>query len=79
MENCDLSGSPFAGVYVATGARNVTLRNNNINKCYTGIDMSWGAAGAANPGPDKSEGNTIAGNALALAKTSALAPPAMEP
>ena len=64
VENCYLAGSPFGGVYVATGARNVTLRNNNINKCYTGIDMSWGAAGAANPGPDKSEGNTIAGNRI---------------
>ena len=66
VENCDLSGSPFGGVYVATGARNVTLRNNNINKCYTGIDMSWGAAGAANPGPDKSEGNTIVGNRISV-------------
>ncbi len=62
VENCYLAGSPFAGVYVATGARNVVLRNNTITKCYTGIDMSWGAAGASNGGPDKSEGNIIVGN-----------------
>ena len=66
LENCDLSGSPFGGVYVATGARNVTLRNNDIDRCYTGVDMSWGTAGAANPGPDKSEGNVISGNRISL-------------
>lgn len=62
VENCYLSGSPFAGIYVATGARNVTLRNNTISRCYCGIDMSWGAAGGANTGPDASEGNVIIGN-----------------
>lgn len=62
VENCYLSGSPFAGVYVATGARNVVIRNNTITKCYTGIDMSWGTAGGGNSGPDASEGNVIVGN-----------------
>lgn len=64
VENCYLAGSPFGGVYVATGARNVVLRNNTITKCYTGIDMSWGAVGSATGGPDKSEGNTISGNRI---------------
>jgi hypothetical protein len=62
VESCYLAGSPFAGIYVATGARNLTLKNNTITKCYTGIDMSWGAAGGANGGPDRSEGNVIVGN-----------------
>lgn len=62
VENCYLANSPFAGIYVATGARNVTLRNNTISRCYSGIDMSWGTAGGANGGPDASEGNVIAGN-----------------
>lgn len=62
VENCDLTGSPFAGIYVATGARNVRLRNNTISRCYSGIDMSWGTAGGANGGPDASEGNVIASN-----------------
>jgi Pectate lyase superfamily protein len=62
VENCVLAGSPFAGIYVATGARNVQLRNNTISRCYSGIDMSWGTAGGANGGPDASEGNVIAGN-----------------
>jgi len=66
VENCYLAGSPFAGIYVATGARNLTLRNNTITKCYTGIDMSWGAAGGSNGGPDRSEGNVIAGNHVKL-------------
>jgi hypothetical protein len=57
VENWYLADSPFAGIYVATGARNVTLRNNTITKCYTGIDMSWGTAGGATGGPDESEGN----------------------
>src|SRR5712692_10109811 len=62
VENCYLAGNPFGGIYVATGARNLTLKNNTITKCYTGIDMSWGTAGGANSGPDASEGNVIAGN-----------------
>jgi hypothetical protein len=62
VANCYLAGSPFAGIYVATGARNVTLKNNTITKCYSGIDMSWGTAGGANTGPDASEGNVIIGN-----------------
>jgi hypothetical protein len=62
VANCYLAGSPFAGIYVATGARNVTLRNNTISRCYCGIDMSWGAAGGTNTGPDASEGNVIIGN-----------------
>ena len=62
VENCYLAGSPFAGIYVTTGARNVTLRNNTITNCYTGVDMSWGAAGGGNSGPDASEGNVIVGN-----------------
>jgi hypothetical protein len=66
VENCYLAGGPFAGIFVATGARNVTLRNNTITKCYTGIDMSWGAADGANGGPDRSEGNVIVGNHVTL-------------
>jgi hypothetical protein len=66
VENCHLAGSPFAGIFVATGARNVTLRNNIITKCYTGIDMSWGAADGANGGRDRSEGNVIVGNHVTL-------------
>ena len=66
VENCYLAGSPFAGIYVATGARNLMLRNNTITKCYTGIDMSWGTAGGSNGGPDRSEGNVIAGNHVKL-------------
>jgi hypothetical protein len=62
VENCYLDGSPFGGVYVATGARNVVIRNNTITKCYTGIDMSWGTAGGGNSGPEVSEGNVIVGN-----------------
>jgi hypothetical protein len=62
VENCYVAEGPFAGIYVATGARNVTLKNNTITKCYTGIDVSWGAAGGANGGPDASEGNVIVGN-----------------
>jgi len=62
VENCYLVGSPFAGIYVATGARNVTLKANTISKCYAGIDMSWGAAGGKTGGPDRSEGNVIEGN-----------------
>ena len=62
IEHCDLSGSPFAGIYVATGARNVTLRENRIERCYTGIDLSFGMPGGANAGPDSSEGNAIIGN-----------------
>jgi hypothetical protein len=61
-ENCYLAEGPFAGIYVATGARNVTLRNNTITRCYTGIDISWGAAGGPGGGPDRSEGNVIVGN-----------------
>lgn len=64
VENCYLANSPFAGIYVATGARNVQLRNNTISRCYSGIDMSWGTAGSANGGPDASEGNVIAGNRI---------------
>src|SRR6266446_3865162 len=66
VENCYLAGSPFGGIYVATGARNLTLKNNTITKCYTGIDMSWGAAGGSNGGPDRSEGNVITGNHIRL-------------
>lgn len=66
VENCYLAGSPFGGVYVATGARNVKLRNNTIIKCYTGVDMSWGTAGAPTGGPDASEGNVILGNQIRL-------------
>jgi len=66
VENCYLADGPFAGIYVATGARNVMLRNNTITKCYTGIDMSWGTAGGSNGGPDKSEGNMIVGNHIRL-------------
>jgi len=62
VENCYLANSPFAGIYVATGARNVLLKSNTITKCYTGIDMSWGTAGGSTTGPDKSEGNVIIGN-----------------
>jgi hypothetical protein len=62
VDTCYLAGSPFAGIYVTTGARNVTLRNNTIANCYAGIDMSWGTAGGANSGPDTSEGNVIVGN-----------------
>ncbi len=62
IERCDLSGSPFAGIYVATGARNVTLRENRIERCYTGIDFSFGTLGGTNAGPDSSEGNAIIGN-----------------
>ena len=62
VANCYLASSPFGGIYVATGARNVTLRNNTISRCYAGIDMSWGTAGGATGGPDSSEGNVIAGN-----------------
>lgn len=61
-ENCYLADGPFAGIYVATGARNVTLRNNNITRCYSGIDISWGAVGGPGGGPDRSEGNVIVGN-----------------
>jgi hypothetical protein len=66
VANCYLSGSPFAGIYVATGARNVLLRSNTITKCYAGIDMSWGTAGGSTTGPDKSEGNVIIGNRVTL-------------
>lgn len=62
VENCYLAGGPFAGIYLTTGARDVTLRNNTITNCYTGIDASWGTVGGGNGGPDKSEGNVIAGN-----------------
>jgi len=62
VDRCYLSGSPFAGIYVSTGARNVTLRNNTIVNCYAGIDMSWGTAGGGSSGPDPSEGNVIVGN-----------------
>jgi len=62
VDGCYLAGSPFAGIYVTTGARSVTLRNNTIANCYAGIDMSWGTAGGANSGPDTSEGNVIVGN-----------------
>jgi hypothetical protein len=62
VENCYVAEGPFAGIYVATGARNVTLKNNTITKCYTGIDTSWGAAGGGNGGPDRSEGDVIVGN-----------------
>jgi hypothetical protein len=62
VANCYLTGSPFGGIYVATGARDVTLRNNSISRCYCGIDMSWGTAGGRTGGPDSSEGNVIADN-----------------
>jgi parallel beta-helix repeat protein len=62
VENCDLTGGTFAGIYVATGARNVTLKNNTITNCYAGIDVSWGTAGGGSSGPDASEGNVIIGN-----------------
>jgi hypothetical protein len=62
VANCYLAGSPFAGIYVATGARDVSLRNNTISRCYCGIDMSWGTAGGRTGGPDSSEGNVIADN-----------------
>lgn len=64
VENCYLAGSQFAGIYITTGARSVTLRNNTIAKCYAGIDMSWGTAGGGNSGPDASEGNMIVGNQI---------------
>jgi hypothetical protein len=51
VDNCRLADGPFAGIYVATGARNVTLRKNTITRCYSGIDMSWGAAGGFSSGP----------------------------
>ena len=66
VENCYLANSPFAGVYVATGARNVLLQSNTITKCYAGIDMSWGTAGGSTTGPDRSEGNVIIGNHITL-------------
>lgn len=66
VTNCYLAGSPFAGIYVATGARNVLLRSNTITKCHSGIDMSWGTAGGSTPGPDNSEGNVIIGNRVTL-------------
>jgi hypothetical protein len=66
VTNCYLAGSPFAGIYVSTGARNVLLGSNTITKCYAGIDMSWGTAGGSTTGPDKSEGNVIMGNRVTL-------------
>jgi len=66
VEDCYVANSPFAGIYVATGARNVVLKNNIITKCYTGIDMSWGTGGGSTTGPDKSEGNEIIGNRVTL-------------
>jgi hypothetical protein len=62
VENCYVTGSPFAGIYVATGARKVTLRNNVMTRCYAGIDISWGTAGGGNSGPDASEGDVVVGN-----------------
>src|SRR6476620_10190067 len=66
VKNCYLANSPFAGIYVATGARNVLLERNTITKCYTGIDVSWGTAGGSTTGPDNSEGNVIIGNHITL-------------
>jgi nitrous oxidase accessory protein NosD len=67
VDHCYISGAgptgtSFAGVYVAQGARRCTVSNNIINSCNSGIDVSWGVVSGSGGGPDNSEGIIVTGN-----------------
>jgi pectate lyase-like protein len=69
VDHCYISGTspgPYAGIYVARGARNCTISDNIIQYCGSvGIDVSFGTLSGYGPGdsgPDISEGIIVVGN-----------------
>ncbi len=68
VENNYIADGLFAGVYAMRGSRNCAILRNTVERCYGGIDISWGDTGTgpdgSMTGPDKSEGMIVAGNTI---------------
>ena len=61
MQN-DVGDCQFAGIYALTGTQDAHVVGNKVNRCYSGVDVSWGVAGGHNAGTDLTHGIVIERN-----------------